>query len=217
MCNLYRTTEVDCTLYTVPTSRCLRSDASVRVTNIVACLQCMPMLCTHRQSDSSCGLKLKPAPPRARASAPAEEASGSAGASQGSQSMRPYVCSALVRPAAPLSDPSSEGMLTDAVDDDVLSRAIMQHLPGCYIHETLGAGGVSACFAAVPVNNTEVAIKVTRKGYLTAGTNIEAFAEVRNLAHCLPNKQAEGMLIRGDSVPPHRVLSPRHNACPLPL
>ena len=131
--------------------------------------------------------------------------------------MRPYVCSALVRPAAPLSDPSSEGMLTDAVDDDVLSRAIMQHFPGCYIHETLGAGGVSACFAAVLVDNTEVAVKVTRKGYKTAGTNIEAFAEVRNAAHCLPDTRAEGMLSRADSVPPQLVLVPRHNACPLPF
>ena len=45
--------------------------------------------------------------------------------------MRLYVCSALVRQAAPLSDPSSEDMLTNAMHDDVLSMAIMQHFPGC--------------------------------------------------------------------------------------
>ena len=130
--------------------------------------------------------------------------------------MRPYVCSALARPAAPLSDPSSEGMLTDAVDDDVLSRAIMQHFPGCYIHETLGAGGVSACFAAEMDDCTEVAVKVTRKGYRTTGTNIEAFAEVKKTAHCPPDAQAEDMLIRADLEPPQSVLFPSHNALPLP-
>ena len=94
--------------------------------------------------------------------------------------MRLYVCSALVRQAAPLSDPSSEDMLTNAMHDDVLSMAIMQHFPGCHIHETLGAGGVSACFAAEMDDCTEVAVKVTRKGYRTAGTNIESFAEVKD-------------------------------------
>ena len=187
MCNLYHTTEVDFTLGTAHKPILLQLHTFVMVTNIVSCLQCMPMLCMHRQSDSSCGLKLKPAPCRAHSPAPAEEASGSADAFQGSRSMQSRMCSAPERQVAPPSDPSSEDMLTDDVDDAVLSRAIMQHLPGCYLHGMLGDGGVSACFAAVLVDYTEVAIKVTKKGYKLADTTIEAFAEVRHSSYCQPD------------------------------
>ena len=184
----------------------------VKVTIIVSRLQCMPNPCMHRQSDSSCALKLKPATCRAHSSAPAKEASGSAGASQGSQSMRfmrSNVCSAPVRQAAPPSDPSSEGMLTSAVDDDVLSRAIMQTLPGSYIRETLGVGGVSACFAVDMDDCTEIAVKITRKGYKRAGSSIEAFAEVNKPPHCHLSHKLRACFSK-ETLRQFTVLSPRH-------
>ena len=197
-----------------PQVEALATAHDVQVTIIVSCLQCMPKLCMLRQSDSSCALTLRPAPCRAHSSAPTEEASGSAGALQGSLSMRSQVCSAPVGQAAPLSDPSSEGMLTSVVDDDVLCRAIMQHLPGCCIRETLGVGGVSACFAVDMDDCTEIAVKVTRKGYKGAGTSIQAFAEVNDRPpRCLPVTQAEGMLLEGHSAPTHSATSQAHACC----